>query len=160
MNGGHRAEPEMQSHRAKGAFASYLVQQTGGRDWSAQEVAHVTMGFPTVIGSHRFVEKNVGNKSQLRAELDADAPDDDIADNKNHLDDYFSRLKADNMHPGGRQTTLDRFIGTSSNTSLVDREEIRRCSFSEFWRNYEFKSAGRGNGHQIVRRSEPIPLSQ
>ena len=83
INGGGRAEPEVANRPAKGAFASYLVQQAGGRDWSAQEVAHVAMGIPTVIGSHKFVEVSVSNQSKLQDELDADAPDDAIADTKN-----------------------------------------------------------------------------
>ena len=42
LNGGGRADPDAQGRLAKGSYASFLVQQTGGRDWSAQEVAHVT----------------------------------------------------------------------------------------------------------------------
>lgn len=30
-------------------IASYLVQQVGGRDWSAQEVSHVNMGLRTEL---------------------------------------------------------------------------------------------------------------
>ena len=37
---------------ASTVFGSFLTQQTGGRDWSAQEVAHVNMGLRTVWGSH------------------------------------------------------------------------------------------------------------
>jgi hypothetical protein len=44
LNGGGRADPDKRDRSATGTFASFLVQQTGGRDWSAQEVAHVNMG--------------------------------------------------------------------------------------------------------------------
>ena len=47
-------------------FASYLVQQVGGRDWSAQEVSHVNMGLRTVWGSHGFNQKSLVMVSRLR----------------------------------------------------------------------------------------------
>ena len=102
LNGGNRAEPEMQGRLAKGAFASFLVQQTGGRDWSAQEVAHCIMGFPTVIASHEFLEVSVVNQAKLQDELEQSAPDHAIADQKNRLDEYFTRLEADNVTKGLR----------------------------------------------------------
>ena len=37
---------------ARTAFASFLIQQSAGRDCSTQEVAHVNNKIPTVISSH------------------------------------------------------------------------------------------------------------
>ena len=161
--GGRRAEPEMQASSAKGAFASFLVQQTGGRDWSAQEVAHVNMGFPTVIASHEFLEFSVSNQSKLKDALEEDSADNAVADQENRLDQYFDRLlTAVNMGsgPGGVQTTLHQHGLTGDNiTEPVNREEIAGFSFSEFWRQYKFVSGGAGKGHQIVRRTTPTIVS-
>ena len=162
LNGGGRAEPEKQNNPAVGAFASFLVQQTGGRDWSAQEVAHVNMGLPTVIASHEFIEYSVTGVSKLKSKLQEDAADDEVADQANRLDQYFNRLRADNMStaPGGVQTSLLHHGVTSATTSgPVDREEVAACSFSEFWRQYQFITGGRSKGHQIVRRTAPTIVS-
>ena len=162
LNGGKRADPEMRDTSAKGAFASFLVQQTGGRDWSAQEVAHVNMGIPTVIASHEFIEYSVSDVSKLKNRLKEDAGDDEVADQVNRLDEYFDRLGADNMGSalGGVQTSLLHHGVTSANTyGPVEREEVAACSFSEFWRQYKFITGGRGKGHQIVRRTAPTIVS-
>ena len=37
------------------SLSSFLIQQTSTRNWSAQEVAHVNNGLPTVFASHQFV---------------------------------------------------------------------------------------------------------
>eukprot|EP00964_Phaeocystis_antarctica_P164086 scaffold141503_cov154-Phaeocystis_antarctica.AAC.1 len=127
LNGGKRADPEMRDTSAKGAFASFLVQQTGGRDWSAQEVAHVNMGIPTVIASHEFIEYSVSDVSKLKNRLKEDAGDDEVADQVNRLDEYFDRLGADNMGSalGGVQTSLLHHGVTSANTyGPVEREEV------------------------------------
>lgn len=158
LNGGGRAEPEVQGRSAKGAFASFLVQQIGGRDWSAQEVAHVTMGFPTVIASHKFAEYGVTNQARLKEQLDEDGVDDAVADQQNRLDQYFDRLGAVNML-GGQQTLHDVGVVGGNAAPAVDREEIAACSFAEFWRQYHFVSGGRGRGHQIAPRTEPTIIS-
>ena len=56
-------------------FSSYLVQQVGGRDWSAQEVSHVNMGLRTCWGSHEFFPVSLTNVHKLRANLTGDEPD-------------------------------------------------------------------------------------
>ena len=165
LNGGGRADPDKRDRSATGTFSSFLVQQTGGRDWSAQEVAHVNMGIPTVIASHDFIEYSVSDMSKLKNQLREDAVDDEVADQVNRLDQYFARLKADNMGmhsaQGGVQTSLLHHGVTSAITSNgpVEREEVAACSFAEFWRQYHFTSGGRGNGHQIVRRATPTIVS-
>ena len=82
----------------------------------------------------------------------------ELADQSNKLDEYFNRMDAHNLRAasGGFQTRLEQFGMTGQAASpIIDREEIARCSFSEFWRMYRFVSGGRGNSHQIVRRDEP-----
>ena len=156
LNGGDRAAPESAGRSAIGAFASFLIQSVGGRDWSAQEVAHVNMGYDTVIASHDFLEYSVNEQGKLHSELDWSAADSDFADTKNKFDEYLEHMEAHNL-TGGMQMRLNQVgvTGGQLPQAPVDRNEIAECSFSEFWRNYSFISGGRGNGHQIVRRSKP-----
>jgi hypothetical protein len=51
---------------AQSVVASFLVQQTGGRDWSAQEVAHVNMGIRTVWASHEFDHTSLSHARRVK----------------------------------------------------------------------------------------------
>ena len=161
LNSGGRAEAEAAGRSPIGALASFLIQTTGGRDWSAQEVAHVNMGMPTVIASHEFRAYSVRNASKLKDVIEEGASDEAVVDTKNKFDDYLSRLCAHNLanHGGGVQTSLAQFGVAAPGVDVIDRDEIARCSFCEFWRQYEFKSGGRSNGHQIVRRTTPTVVT-
>ena len=58
---------------ARTAFASFLIQQSAGRDWSAQEVAHVNNRLPTVISSHTYVTLDAATRSNASAAARAGA---------------------------------------------------------------------------------------
>ena len=54
---------------AGGVFSSMLAQQTGGRDWTAQEVGHACLGIRTVISSHDFKEFSLATVGNLKQGL-------------------------------------------------------------------------------------------
>ena len=57
---------DSQSKPASAAYASFLIQQNGARNWSGQEVAHVLKGIPSTISSHMFRSFSTSNWHKVR----------------------------------------------------------------------------------------------
>ena len=132
-------------------FSSYLVQQVGGRDWSAQEVSHVNMGLHTTWGSHEFNERNLTLLSRLRKNISREDDDTRRADLPSDFELYLNRWKwifegNDAVDP------LQPLINGESHERAAD---ILSCSFAEFYRKYEYGSAGAGKkGKRIIHKIE------
>jgi hypothetical protein len=159
-----RTSEQTDDTSARALFASFLVQQVGGRDWSAQEVGHVAMGFPTVFASHDFVHCSLSNERKLRDDLDPGGGDNQRADEPNKMEVYLRRehfLKRHYLVPSkrrstGQQPTLHAY-GVGGNvgaTKGVDPDHVMRISFTDFWRSFCIVSAG-PHGQQVKRRGSP-----
>ena len=153
---------------ARPLFASFLVQQVGGRDWSAQEVGHVQKGFRTVFASHDFANVSVTTvQKKLRDDIAEDDDDDTRATAESKFDAYLNRVAKLEKHYLAKQTKRQRTshtqqptlhahgVGTVAEPNGVDPEAVKRCSFIEFYRNYRFASGGRGSPGQVLRRQRP-----
>jgi hypothetical protein len=108
------------------SFCSFLVQQTGGRNWSSQEVGHVLMGHRSVLSSHEFIRASVGEYRKVKT-VDEGDKDDDPGTFMNDLDKYFLRTKWE-------------VFGNIADYLLPEN-----LSFVEFYRKYKFGSAGQSS---------------
>ena len=79
-------------HDAYTIFASMLVQQTGGRDWTAQEVGHALLGIPTVFASHKFMDMSLATTAKLRPNI-KNKPDHESAIYQTQFQRYLNRLQ-------------------------------------------------------------------
>jgi hypothetical protein len=132
-------------------FSSYLVQQVGGRDWSAQEVSHVNMGLHTTWGSHEFNERNLTLLSRLRKNISREDDDTRRADLPSDFELYLNRWKwiFEGKHAVDPSQPL---INGESHERAAD---ILLCSFAQFYRKYEYGSAGTGKkGKRIIHKIE------
>ena len=57
---------DVKSRPASAAYASFLIQQDGARNWSGQEVAHVLKGIPSTVSSHMFRSFSTSNWHKVR----------------------------------------------------------------------------------------------
>ena len=137
---------------AKSVFGSFLVQQIGARDWSAQEVAHVNMGWRTVWASHKFDGASLGDRKGILKNIDPTADDSVVATTLNKWELYLARdASADDT-----QSTLDKHgFGTTGANHGITLAQVDACSFTEFWRHFHYVSAGRNGGRKLQRRKEP-----
>ena len=142
---------------ATGVLTSFLAQQVGGRDWSAQEVAHVNMGWRTVWASHEFDHVTMGTQRRVRTKVDSATPDHYSATDPNKWDLYLKRCDQFAEQIKG-QPPMTRFVDQASsgmNVNDVDPAHIQSCSFTEFWRRYHYVSNGRKGGRKIQLRVDP-----
>ena len=124
---------------ARPLFASFLVQQVGGRDWSAQEVGHVQKGFRTVFASHEFANVSVTTvQKKLRDDIAEDDDDDTRATAESKFDAYLNRVAKLEKHYLAshkrkrqrtnhmQQPTLHAHgIGTAAESNGVDPEAVK-----------------------------------
>ena len=78
-------------------FASMLVQQTGGRDWTSQEVGHALLGIPTIFASHEFRDASLSTSAAIMNKLSRDTPDHVRATVQTKFRRYLWRLHAVNL---------------------------------------------------------------
>ena len=123
-------------------FASYLVQQVGGRDWSAQEVSHVNMGLRTVWGSHDFNQKSLVMVSRLRNNITPISDEAARADVPSDFELYLRRGEWTFEGANVRAPNQPDPWGNMPSNSLAN--DIASCSFVDFYRKYEYRSAGPG----------------
>ena len=76
----------------RGAYASFLVQTVGARDWSAQEVGHVAFGQKTCISSRNFDYTTLTGQRAVLPGL-KERRYDENATSANKLDLYLRRLE-------------------------------------------------------------------
>ena len=137
---------------AETIFASMLKQQTGGRDWTAQEVCHAVAGIPTVVSSHTFNSASLARSASLKPNLNRNTPDDLKAVVETNFGKYLNRLAADNL-------TLQTLFGSAGGIGRhsISRSEVVLSSFTDFWSQFEVESAGRGKkgAFTIKRRAAP-----
>lgn len=142
------------------AYASFLVQTVGGRDWSSQEVGHVLFGHDTCIATHDFDYATLTDKRALVSHLDGKKNGQSVV-NENKWDLYLRRLEfASRLKKGDkRQLQLEAFFDKEHKaepTDVDDVEHIASCSFHEFYSQYRLLSAGAAKGmRSIVRRLVP-----
>ena len=142
---------------AKAAFSSYLIQQVGGRNWSAQEVAHVNNGLPTVISSHNFYDISLATHARVRSDLNAMVDDDAPATETGAWTKYLRRAESLLRTNDPAQATIPQQLGDANSIASSEERLIMACSLTEFYRLYEFKTCGSGQKgkNQIVRREKP-----
>ena len=146
---------------ATGVLTSFLAQQVGGRDWSAQEVAHVTMGYRTIWASHEFDHVTLGAPRRIRTKVNQTTPDEVSATDPNKWDLYLKRcVQLENQMQGKRQTHMadHGYTLQASDGSTVDDinfQHVESCSFTDFWRRYHYVSNGRKGGRKLQLRVDP-----
>ena len=132
-------------------FSSYLVQQVGGRDWSAQEVSHVNMGLHTVWGSHDFNTKSLVTISKLRNNINQQGDDADRADLPSDFELYLNR--GSSAFAGTRGADAGQRDLAGNLISIA--KDVLACSFVDFYRKYQFASAGPGRkGQRTIKHIE------
>ena len=152
---GRNAERE-DDESAQSIVASFLAQQVGGRDWSAQEVGHVNAGLRTVWASHIFDHVSMAGKKRVKTTIDETTPDDAVATEESRWDLYLDRGEKSRNLNSQQQATLTTLGYTSSAASgAIDPNHVEHCSFTEFWRHYHFVSNGRNGGRKLQRRRLP-----
>jgi hypothetical protein len=141
--------------RAVSVLTSVLAQQVGGRDWSAQEVAHVNMGLRTVWASHEFDHVTLGTHGKVKAKVST-LKDSERATQRSKWDLYLCRVK-EAANQLKQNTLFHQGCGGAPGASVnnIDTDHVERCSFSEFWRRYHFVSAGRKGGRKLQLRVHP-----
>ena len=131
-------------------FSSYLVQQVGGRDWSAQEVSHANMGIHSTWGSHDFITKNLSKVRQLKNTIDGTAEDDACATEDNAFGLYLRRMVF--AFNAGRHSAPDPnqllLPGAPPPQAAINLADVEACNVADFYRRYMFDSAGRGKKGQ------------
>ena len=147
-----RNEEREDEDSAQSVFASFLAQQVGGRDWSAQEVAHVNMGMRTVWASHVFDHASLSGNKRVKTTIDETTDGTAIATEDGRWDLYLARA-----FYVQKQASLGDFGFAASGTALgsLNSSHVESCSFTEFWRHYHFVSNGRNGGRKLQRRREP-----
>lgn len=144
------AEEEGVSKDASSVLLSYMVQLVGGRDWSAQEVAHCNMSLPTVWSSHYSHQlftvtiPNLGGVQKHRVRKNIKADDDDAAPatTMNRYDSYLRCLQW--VHTGGIAPTVGQtFLREPREWQVMN--DMHNMSMLEFYSRYRFTSAGAGS---------------
>lgn len=144
------------------AYASFLVQTVGARDWSSQEVGHCFYGWKTCIASHEFDYATLSARRALVPDVSYKKNDDTVvSDNKWDL--YLRRIEFVSRSKKGedpKQRQLEAFfdkVESAELTSVDDYDNIAGCSFHEFYSQYALKSAGKNakGARSIVRRKMP-----
>ena len=148
----------------KRVYAAVLSQVVGGRNWSAQEVAHVNMGCKTVVCSHKFETIYLaGKKKRLRVDITPNTADDEPAFQPNFLDKYLKRLESCATSQGVHDVDQDELEAHGFTSSIdpykVDLDHVARCSFTEFWRTYKTTADGPKKRTFKVRSSPPPATS-
>ena len=145
--------------RVTSALASFLIHSTGARNWSAQEVAHVNNGLPTVFASHKFVHAGLTEVGKVRKDITATDKDYAPATEMSMWNKYLDREQwlqhADSQSLA--QGLMARIFHASETPAEREGTAIRNASFTDFMRRYEFKSLGAGSKgkRQIVLRETP-----
>lgn len=118
----HRTKDLDGEELAQRAFSSFLIQQIGGRNWSAQEVAHVNNGLPTVFHSHDFLEISLSRYARVRTDLAEDDANSKLATEANYFEKYLDRAKSlfGPSLAAGQSTMDDHF---PSNEATTEEEE-------------------------------------
>lgn len=142
------------------AFTSFLVQQTGSRNWSSQEVGHVLMGHPSNLQSHSVIRASVGDLLTVK-ELQGDEEDSEPATIKGDWAKYLDRMSS-----VPKYGSMDNHVlrdGVVPETGMMDSlsNDVKDRSFMEFYRKYRFASAGAGKKgkHSVVQREESVILN-
>jgi hypothetical protein len=94
---------------ASSVYASFLIQQDGSRNWSSQEVAHVLMGIPSTISSHRFRCFSTSGWSKVKkysSSIDEEEFDGGSALEKNAWEKYLNRASTLANMVDGEDTTV------------------------------------------------------
>ena len=149
-----------EAESAVGIFQSYMVQQCGGRDWSAQEVSHVNMGLRTVWSSHDVHHVSIPTfqkmkKVALRKDITAEDEDNAPASGYNAYEKYLRRLEWAII---GRETTIGTMQGRlqfnqRQHPDEAYMTELLGMNVMQFYGKYTFASAGAGaKGLRCVRR--------
>ena len=163
-------------------FASYLCQQVGGRDWSAQEVSHVNMGIRTVISSHDFIHASLSSIRTLRGDIDETTSDDAPATKKTSFEAYLNRKasldrcapaniraaarslrmvflwqKLALMHvlpPTDRSSHCLNYGQRQYNTSgaFFTADEVMQSSFTAFVSTFRFHNDGPYKNKTVIKR--------
>ena len=149
----------------KRVYAAVLSQVVGGRNWSAQEVAHVNMGCPTVVSSHKFETIYLAGKRQrLRQDITAETSDDEPAFQPNFLDKYFARMDScatsRGAHDVDQPTLIQQGFTGAVDPFAVDVEAVAQYSFVEFWRTHTTSSDGpQKRKFKVMRRVTPTVIN-
>ena len=146
---------------AQHAYASFLVQTVGARDWSSQEVGHVAFGHATCISSHKFDYATLSTQRALLPDIKY-KEGHESATGANKWDLYLRRIEFASHHKKGdpRQQTMEAFydrVHQAEMTCVDDNDHIVSCSFHQFYSHYTFASAGANSKgrRNIVRRKTP-----
>ena len=141
---------------ATGVLTSFLAQQVGGRDWSAQEVAHVNMGWHTIWASHEFDHVTIGGRRRVRTKVDEATPDERSATDPNKWDLYLARVDQFEDQVQGLRS-MSHYVQAScgANVNDIDHAHVKSCSFTDFWRRYHYVSNGRKGGRKLQLRVDP-----
>ena len=112
------------------------------------------MGLRTVWGSHDFIQKSLVTVSKLRKNITLSSDDAARADLPGDFELYLRRGEWGFEGTTARDPNQRDLWGNLPTNSTVD--DVRSCSFVDFYRKYEYRSAGPGKKdtrtiHRIAR---------